>query len=143
MIQVNTKVVHSLKRARIGGAEFEDFDERCLDLGTLQLGSADVQAERLRRHLAEVLLPELITGPGLLGAHLLEGDQAASRMPTAEKRLRGIQDQTADWAVLLAGYDPDAIQAALADPIAPAALAALGASTTRTENVYRLLYCLA
>jgi hypothetical protein len=89
-----------------------------------------------------VLLPELITRPGLLGAHLLEGDQAASRMPTEEKRLRGTQDQTADCVVLLGGYDPDAIQAALADPLGPAALAALGASATRTEGVYRLLHCL-
>jgi hypothetical protein len=112
-------------------------------IGTLQLDPADGQAERLRRQLAHVLLPELITRPGLLGAHLLEGDQAASRMPTEEKRLRGTQDQTADWVVLLAGYDPDAIQAALANPLGPAALAAAGAAATRIEGVYRLLHCLA
>jgi hypothetical protein len=64
-------------------------------------------------------------------------------METEEKRLRSVQDRTPDWVVLPAGYDPDAIQAALADRSAPAALAAAHASATRIEGVYRPLHCLA
>ena len=73
-------------------------------VGTLQLGPAEGRAEHLRRHLIGDLLPGLITRHGLLAAHLLEGDEAASGAATEEKRLRGVPDRTADLAVLLAGY---------------------------------------
>jgi hypothetical protein len=100
-------------------------------MGTLQLGPAAGRAEELRAHLVGTRLPELVAQPGLLAAHLLEGDQAASGMATEEKRLRGIPDRTADLAVLLAGYDPDAIGSALAGPLAATSLAAHGASRPR------------
>jgi hypothetical protein len=109
-------------------------------MGTLQLGPAAGQARRLRQHLIGQLLPELITKPGLLAAHLLEGDQTASGMATEEKRLRGVPDQTADLAVLLAGYEVDAIRSALAGPLAADALTPRGAAPARTEGIYRLLH---
>jgi hypothetical protein len=110
-------------------------------MGTLQLGPTEGRAKHLRQHLIGELLRELATRQGLLAAHLLEGDQAASGTATEEKRLRGVADQTADLAVLLAGYDPDAIRTALAGPLAAGALTAQGASSARTEGVYRLLHC--
>jgi hypothetical protein len=110
-------------------------------MATLQLGRAEARSENLSQHLIGELLPELIKRPGLLAVHLLEGDQAASGAATEEKRLRGVPDHTADLAVLLAGYDPDAIRAALAGPLAPDSLATRGASSARIEGVYRLLHC--
>jgi hypothetical protein len=110
-------------------------------MGSLQLGPAAGQARRLRQHLTGQLLPELITKRGLLAAHLLEGDQTASGVATEEKRLRAVPDRTADLAVLLAGYEVDAIRSALAGPLAADALTAHGAAPTRTEGIYRLLHC--
>jgi hypothetical protein len=110
-------------------------------MATLQLAPAEGQPDPLRRHLVDEALPELVTRPGLLAAHLLEGDQAASGMATEEKRLRAIPDGTAQLALLLAGYDPDALRAALAGPLAAGALTVRGAASTRIEGVYRLLHC--
>jgi hypothetical protein len=110
-------------------------------MATLQLGRANGLGDNLSQHLIGELLPGLIARPGLFAAHLLEGDQPASSTATEEKRLRGVPDRTADLAVLLAGYDPDAIRAALAGPLAANSLAAQGASAARTEGVYRLLHC--
>jgi hypothetical protein len=111
-------------------------------IGTLQLAPAADRGRQLREHLMTKLLPELITRPGLLTVHLLEGDQAASGLATEEKRLRGTPDRTADLALLLAGYEFDAVRSALAGPLAVASLAGYGAAPTRTEAIYRLLHCL-
>jgi hypothetical protein len=110
-------------------------------MGTLQLAPAEGGREQLGAHLVGELLPELSTRPTLLAAHLLEGDRAASGLATEEKRLRGVPDRAADLALLLAGYDADAIRTTLAGPLAAAALTARGAAPARTEGIYRLLHC--
>lgn len=55
------------------------------------------------------LLPKLAQQRGLTGAHLLES-QAISGVPqTTEQKIRG-GDATADWVMLVGGYDLEAVK---------------------------------
>ncbi len=111
----------------------------CADLLTLQLAAVPGRGDALGHWLAETM-PALAERPGVLGAHYLEGDQAASSMATEEKRLRDGGDAIADRVVLVGGYDADALHAVRASMLAPAALVAQGAEEAQTAAVYRLLH---
>jgi hypothetical protein len=70
-------------------------------------GSAGALADRLAAHA----LPALPARPGLTAAHLLES-QPMGGAQSAEQKIRG-QDAVADWALLVCGYDAEAVQAAI------------------------------
>jgi hypothetical protein len=112
----------------------------CADLLTIQLAAAPGRGDALGRWLAETM-PALVEQPGVLGAHYLEGDQAASRTETEEKRLRAGSDAIADRVVLVGGYDALALDEVRRSTLAPAALVAQGAEEAQTTAVYRLLHC--
>ena len=113
----------------------------CGDLLTIQLAAAPGRGEALGGWLA-VTMPTLVERPGVLGAHYLEGDQAASRTETEEKRLRASSDAIADRVVLVGGYDAEALNEVRRSVLAPAALVAQGAEEAQTAAVYRLLHCI-
>lgn len=113
----------------------------CAELLTIQLSAAAGRGEALRRWLAGIL-PALMERPGVLGAHYLEGDPAASRTETEEKRLRPGGDAIADLVVLVGGYDAGALEEVRRTVLAPAALVAQGAADIQQANVYRLLHCI-
>ena len=48
--------------------------------------------------------------PGIVGVHLLQTDTPAMA-PTQEQRIRGLADATADFVLILTGYDPAALRA--------------------------------
>jgi hypothetical protein len=54
-------------------------------------------------------LPQLPRGKGLTGAHLLESQPMAGAPQTTEQKMRG-GDATADWVMLVGGYDLDAVK---------------------------------
>jgi hypothetical protein len=56
--------------------------------------------------LTDEVFPKLVAGPGIMGAHLLRGDEAASRTETDEKALRDTKDEVADWAIMVEGLTP-------------------------------------
>jgi hypothetical protein len=112
----------------------------CADLLTIQLAAAPGRGDALGRWLAETM-PALVEQPGVLGAHYLEGDQAASRTETEEKRLRAGSDAIADRVVLVGGYDALALDEVRRSTLAPAALVAQGAEEAQKAAVYRLLHC--
>jgi hypothetical protein len=60
-----------------------------------------------RRRLVDEVLPPLPATPGIGSAHLLEG--AATPPMTSEQRLRGADDGI-DWALLVTGYRPAALE---------------------------------
>jgi hypothetical protein len=66
------------------------------------------QAEKLERWLTCELLPSLPARKGLMAARLLRGLPQAGQ--TMEQKLRG-GDATADWIVLISGYDAAAVAA--------------------------------
>lgn len=107
-------------------------------LAPLRLSPRPGAAERLRAALVR-LFDQLVTTPGLTGAHLLWTDTPATAAPTEEQRIRG-GDSVADWIVLLAGHDPAAIGAALAGPLSPAALVAAGAASVEAAPPCRLVH---
>ena len=58
-------------------------------------------------------LPELPHGQGLTGAHLLQAVPMAATPRTTEQKIRG-GDASADWVLLIGGYDSQAVTAAVA-----------------------------
>lgn len=85
-------------------------------------------------------LSELAARRGVVGAHLLEGDEAASGVQTDEARLRGGGDQTADLALLVEGYDPDALRALLDGDLSADNFLANGAEAQRYCGLYRAVH---
>jgi hypothetical protein len=75
-------------------------------------------------------LPQLPARKGVTGAHLLQSQPMPG--PTTEQKIRG-GDATADWVLLVGGYDADAVRGAAEEPKLPGA----------TLGVYRLSYSLA
>ncbi|MGQ0654232.1 MAG: hypothetical protein ACT4P4_18535 [Betaproteobacteria bacterium] len=99
------------------------------DLATLAAGA---YLERLNnptpwsRRMGE--LPELPKGRGITGAALLQS-RPMSGAPTAEQKIRG-GDASADWVLLIGGYDANAVHSAAVVP-------------GGTVGVYHLAYSLA
>ena len=58
--------------------------------------------------------PKLPQRKGLTGAHLLES-QPMPGAPTTEQKIRG-GDRTADWVLLVGGYDVEAVKSVLSQP---------------------------
>lgn len=75
-------------------------------------------------------LPRLPAGKGVTRAHLLQS-QPMPGTPTTEQRIRG-GDATADWVLLVGGYDADVVRRAAEEQALPGA----------TRGLYRLSYSL-
>jgi hypothetical protein len=102
--------------------------------------AADASASApLERWLLEEALPTVPRMPGLGSAHLLQGAQAAAM--TNEQRIRGV-DRGVDWAVIITGYDADAVAAYANGLRAAGGLPDRGA-TEVTCATYRWSYSLA
>jgi hypothetical protein len=112
----------------------------CGFLLTAQLAPRPGGRDALRAWLIDEILPQLVARPGIIGAHLLEGDQAASRTGTEEKRLRGAADAIADWIVLVGGYDAAALEAVGSGPFRQKDLLAQGAAAVPAVGLYQLLH---
>jgi hypothetical protein len=109
---------------------------------TMLLLSPDAAREApLRAWLVDEALPRLVERPGILSAHLLDGDPSTSGTDTAEKRLRGGGNEFVDWVLLIGGYDDSAL-ATVADEVLTAdVLASQGAASSRVRGIYRLVHC--
>jgi hypothetical protein len=103
---------------------------------------ASAREERLRTWLAQSALPELVDRPGVLGAHLIEGERTASGTDTAEKRLRTSATEFVDWVILIGGYDSEALVTVGAAALSDRNLVARGAVASRIRGIYRLAHCI-
>jgi hypothetical protein len=110
-------------------------------IATLRFSPQPGQAEALHAWLANECLPDLAAVSGICGAHLLLGDEAASRTETEEKGLRDQPDQVSDWVLLLEGYEDEALERAVAGPASTATLAGRGAAMDGEWAVFRLHHC--
>jgi hypothetical protein len=108
---------------------------------TVRLSPRHGEENRLGDWLVRVALPELAARPGIVGAHLLAADRSVAQQPTEEQRLRGA-DQTADWVLLVAGYDADSITGLPDRELRDQALAEHGASPEQTAATYALAFAL-
>lgn len=109
---------------------------------TIQLVAATGRGDGLGDWLSETM-PALVERHGVIGAHYLEGDVAASRIETEEKRLRAGSDAIADRVVLVGGYDADALEDLRRTVLSSAELVAQGATELQQAAVYQLLHCIA
>ena len=78
-------------------------------------------------------LSDLPKRKGLTGVHLLESQPMAGAPQTAEQKIRGA-DGTADWVLLVGGYDVEAVKKVVADE--------LDAQPGRIVRLYRPAYSL-
>jgi hypothetical protein len=109
-------------------------------LATIRLAPRAGAEAQLRAELIEAIgaLPDV---PGLAGAHLLVTDTPTTGGPTTEQRIRGA-DATADWIVLISGYDPDVVQETVSGRFSPSKLQAAGARQETTTGQYRLAFAI-
>ncbi len=106
-------------------------------LGAIRLTPRPGSDDALRDFL-RATLSALPAQRGLIGGHLLQTD-APSAPPTKEQAIRG-GDAAADWIVLLSGYEPDAVKAALAETLGGPALENAGAAPQPFGQIFRLLH---
>jgi hypothetical protein len=106
---------------------------------TLRLRAADPAA--LRQWLDQDLFPRIVQGPWVVGAHLLRGDEAASRTETSEKAIRKGRDEVAEQVIFIEAIEADALCALREDALGDADLQAHGGSAA-AAGVYRLHFTL-
>jgi hypothetical protein len=104
---------------------------------TVCLSPQHGQHDALRKHLRNTLR-EVATLPGITGVHLLETDTPKADL-TEEQKIRG-GDAVADWIVLLAGYDPQAILGLASGEFADPFLTTAGTLPNHRLSLYRLSY---
>jgi hypothetical protein len=92
--------------------------------------------------VAEAVVPAVLSAPGIVAVHVLEGDTAASQQQTAEKRLRDRADAIDDWILLVEAVGPEAVFACRKGPAGREALAAAGADPALRYGIYSLQYAL-
>src|SRR5262245_19608358 len=83
--------------------------------------------DAFRSAMRAQVLEAALARPGIVAAHLLEGEVAASGGATAEKDLRKEPDKVVAWVLLIEAVGPDALRAARHDVTGDAQLAACGA----------------
>jgi hypothetical protein len=107
-------------------------------LATIRLSPETAKEDGLHAVLVETL-GELASNSGLTGAHLLITDAPKTSAPTTEQQIRG-SDGAADWIVLLSGYDPETLEAAVSNRFSAPALHLAGAQEKSTIGRYRLAF---
>jgi hypothetical protein len=95
-------------------------------------------ASAVRRWLLDEILPALPAKPGIGSVHLLEG--AAAAPMTNEQRIRGADTGVAS-ALLIMGYDEEAVSGVAREILSRQELEPRGASTV-VDGLYRLDYIL-
>lgn len=99
--------------------------------------TADEEVAAVVREQAPGLIEDLAAIPGICSAHLTEADRAASRIVTAEKRVRGATNDVPDLVVMIESSRTEPLAAARA--MLDARLAAIpGLQLLRPPATYRL-----
>lgn len=87
---------------------------------TVRLSPTEHQSATTRQALREIL-PRIPNAPGLTGGHFLKTETPAMAQ-TAEQKIRGGKDISADWIVLVSGYDPGTLETLAEGELAAAKL---------------------
>jgi hypothetical protein len=103
----------------------------------IRLSPADGRADQLRGALRS-LAAVLIDRPGFTGTHLLR-HEAPAIATTAEQKIRG-GDRSADWILLVNGYDLREVEAIAAGELSPMTLTQIGAQSDSVSGIYTLSY---
>jgi hypothetical protein len=110
-------------------------------IDAIRLSTAS-DANTFKVAIADHVLRPASNKPGIVGAHLLQGQQSASAGDTAEKKLRAQPDQVAEWVVLIEGVEQDALTAIRRDVASNDAFVRQGAKPSIERGLYRLQFAL-
>jgi hypothetical protein len=110
-------------------------------LATMRFSPSPGSGRSVSEWLAADAMLHLPERKGLTGAHLLESQPMAGTPQTFEQKIRG-KDATADWVVLICGYDVEAVKAVVENELAPDALVAHGALPDPAVAIYRVAHSL-
>ncbi|MFI5399906.1 MAG: hypothetical protein ACHQZQ_02500 [SAR324 cluster bacterium] len=109
-------------------------------LATLRLSPDPARRAPLRQWLAQSGLPGIVGLPGVLAACLAEGvAEPAQQAPTAEVALRGSEDRSVDWAILVEGIAREPVERATHTLLAEAGAAQGVPSLSADAGLYRYL----
>jgi hypothetical protein len=109
---------------------------------TGRLQAAPGRDAELSGWLTNVALPTLDGQPGIVAAHLLQGDQASSATQTEEKAMRDRPDDVADWVLFVEGIEAEPLDRLWrGGPLSEASLLEHGASKAAL-GTYRLHFTL-
>jgi hypothetical protein len=112
-------------------------------VATLQLGPRPGREEELRSWLTATALPTASEHPGVVAAHLLEGDEGVSTAAKSdEKKLLETPDALVRWVVLAEGVDRAALEGTCHDLLTAEALIRRGAAEDVALGFYRLQFIL-
>jgi hypothetical protein len=107
---------------------------------TIQCGPAPGKADALQASLLAAM-PGWVQEEGVIGAHLLRGDQDASNVQTEEKAMRGRADDVADWVIMVEGLETSYLEKLRAGALSENTLTEAGAQTMNA-GLYRLHFVL-
>jgi hypothetical protein len=107
-------------------------------LATIRLSPRVGKEASLSKKLAE-MLSELASKPGMTAGHLLITETPRTSSPTTEQQIRGA-DGSADWIVLVSGYDPEIVRSLTNDKFSPSALELAGADKRSLTGFYQLAF---
>jgi hypothetical protein len=108
---------------------------------TIRFSPTAGREDSLRGWLTQTGLPDLVRRPGIVGAHLIEAEPPAGVPKTTEQELRG-GDTSADWVVLVSGYDSQTVLSVSENELQESVFARQGASRGRTAAAYRFSFAL-
>lgn len=103
---------------------------------TLRLSPREGEAPRLQAAL-HALIQAWPQRRGLAGAHLLRTDTPAIG-PTTEQKIRGYADRSADWVLVVCGYELEALRGLREAELKAAALGGMGADGEPVVGLYGL-----
>lgn len=109
-------------------------------LSTVRLSPAKGAATSLAGGLKDILA-SLPNQAGFTGAHLLVTQNPDADSLTTEQKIRG-GDTTADWIVLVSGYDPLAVREGVETLLGATTLVSLGADDQVAAEHFRLAFSL-
>jgi hypothetical protein len=109
-------------------------------LEAIQLQAADDAT--LQSAFEARVLPELIAEHGVCGVHLLRGRRPAGRTYSAEEKLRGRPDASAEWILLVEAVEENVVWHLQTKMLGEIRLIASGAGAGTVRGLYRLQYSL-
>lgn len=92
-------------------------------IGTVRFDCDSAHDALVLARLTQETLPGLLEATGIVAAHVCRADLEVSKVKTAEQKGRA-ENLVPRWVVMIEGSQLEPVQAALADPLGPVALAA-------------------
>lgn len=105
---------------------------------TLRLSPSPEKEFTLRAYL-KTFFDETVWKAGITAAHLLY-TQTPAIAQTKEQEIRGGNDQSADWIIVVTGYEIDTLKALLKTDLSEHVLVRVGAHKTLVSGLYSLSY---